>query len=135
MESVKTKKAVPLDEPAELDSGLSLRLRDITPVTAAAQVPGEVGGPALKVTIEARNRTAKAIAVDRLVVFVTYGKDRTPASALSKGAKPLAGSVRSRASRDGSYIFTVPRDERELVRVEVSSSGKAATVAFEGPVE
>jgi hypothetical protein len=132
---VKTKKSVPLDDPAEFGTGLTVRLTDIRAVKAVAQAPGEIAGPALRITVEARNRSSATIPVDRFTVFVTYGKARTPASGLSQGTKPLAGSVRARSSQDGTYVFAVPADEREQVRVEVSYSGKAPTLAFEGSVE
>jgi hypothetical protein len=132
---VKTKKSVPLDDPAEFGTGLTVRLTDIKAVKAVAQAPGEIAGPALRITVEARNRSSATIPVDRFTVFVTYGKARTPASGLSQGTKPLAGSVRARSSQDGTYVFAVPADEREQVRVEVSYSGKAPTLAFEGSVD
>ncbi len=132
---VKTKKSVPLDDPAEFGTGLTVRLTEIKAVQAVAQVPGEIAGPALRITVAARNSSSRSIEVDRLVVFVAHGKARTPASSLSEGAKPLSGSVPAKSSRSGTYVYAVPKDERKLVRVEVSYSGQAPTVAFEGPVD
>jgi hypothetical protein len=134
IEPVKTKKAVPLDITGDFGTGLTVRLSRIAPVKGTATVPGEIAGPAIKLTVVARNRADRAVDLNSVVVFVSFGRERTPASELSDGARPLRGRVAPDDSRTGTYIYTVPEDEREQVRVEISYSGEAPTVAFEGRV-
>jgi hypothetical protein len=100
-----------------------------------ATAPGQVAGPAIKVTVVARNRGDRAIDLSSVVVFVSFGPKHTPAGELSEGARPLTGRVAPDKSQTGTYIYTVPEEERDQVRVEISYSSKAPTVAFEGPVE
>jgi hypothetical protein len=131
---VKTKEPVPLNETADFDTGLTVKISDIDSVEGVAKVPGEIAGPALKIAVVAENSSKKAIDLRSVVVFVTYSKKHTPAIKLSDGTRPLEGRLRPQAQRDGTYVFKVPRSERDLVRIEVSYSGKAPTVSFEGGV-
>jgi hypothetical protein len=135
IEPVKTKKAVPLNTTGDFGTGLTVRLSSIAAVKGTATVPGEIAGPAIKLTVVARNGADRAVDLNSVVVFVSFGRERTPASELSEGARPLTGRVAPDDSRTGTYIYTVPEDEREQLRVEISYSGKAPTVAFEGAVE
>jgi hypothetical protein len=135
VEPVKTKKAVPLDKTGDFGTGLTVRLSRIAAVKGKATAPGEIAGPAIKVTVLARNRADRVIGLNSVVVFVSFGTKHTPASALSEGAWPLTGRLAPDKSQTGTYIYTVPAEERENVRVEISYSSKAPTVAFEGPVK
>ncbi len=134
VEPVKTKEPVALDDTGDFGTGLTVKLRDIDSVKGQATVPGEIAGPALKINLVAENDSKAAVSLDQVVVFVSYGQDRTPAVELSKGAKRLSGKLAAGDSKTGAYIYTVPTDERKLVRIEISYSGKAPTVAFQGAV-
>jgi hypothetical protein len=131
---VKTKEPVPLNKTADFGTGLSVQISDINPVKGVAKVPGEIAGPALKIKVVADNTSDKAIDLRSVVVFVSYSKKHTPAIKLSKGTRPLEGRLPPETQRDGTYAFSVPRSDRDLVRIEVSYSGKAPTVSFEGQV-
>ena len=135
VDPVKTKKPVALDKTGDFGTGLTVRLSDLAAVEGEATVPGEISGPAIKVTVKARNRADRAVDLNTVLVFFSYGPDQTPASELKDGARPLKGRIASDDTKTGTYIYSVPEDEREKVRVEISYSGKAPTVAFEGPVE
>jgi hypothetical protein len=132
--SVKTKEPVPLNKTADFGTGLTVKISDIDSVKGVATVPGEIAGPALKITVVADNSSKAAIDLRSVVVFVTYSQKHTPAIKLSKGTRPLEGNLPPETKRDGTYVFRMPRDDRDLVRIEVSYSGKAPTVSFEGAV-
>ena len=131
---VKTKEPVPLNKRADFGTGLTVKISDIDSVKGVARVPGEITGPALRITVVADNNSEAAIDLRSVVVFVTYSQKHTPAIKLSDGTRPLEGRLPADARREGTYVFKVPRDDRDLVRVEVSYSGKAPTISFEGPV-
>jgi hypothetical protein len=130
--AVRTKKAVPLDATADFGTGLTVRITRITPIAGKATAPGEVDGPALRIALLARNTGKRPISLDGSVVFVSYGPDRTPATELSSGEQRFTGSVAPGGTRPATYVFTVPKGQRGDVRVEVSYTGRAPTVALQG---
>jgi hypothetical protein len=134
VEPVRTKRAVPLEAAGDFGTGLTVRLTSIRAVQGEARGPGEIAGPSLRVTVVARNSGDEVIPLGNVVVFLSYGEDRTPASDLATGSRPLGGSIGAGERATGVYLFTVPPEARDDVRVEVSYTGKAPTVAFEGAV-
>ncbi|MPV88086.1 hypothetical protein GB882_05350 [Georgenia ruanii] len=124
-----------MDETADFGTGLTVSLTEIVPVQGVARAPGEIAGPALAVTVEATNSSAGALSLDGVTVFVSYGQDRTPATDFEQGSAPLRGDLAAGSSATGTYVFAVPEDRRDDVRVEISYTGAAPTVAFGGSVD
>jgi hypothetical protein len=135
VEPVQTMAPVPLQSVGDFKTGLTVELASITAVQAEAKAPGEISGPGLRVTVAASNDGEDAVSLDGVVVFLSYGSDRTPATQFGSSSEPLAGDLPSGSSRQGTYVFTVPTDQRDDVRVEVSYTGSAPTVAFTGSVD
>lgn len=135
VEPVRTKDPVPLDDEAEFGTGLTVELTRIQSIKGEAKVPGEIAGPALKLTLRASNDSKAAVGLDTVIVAVSYGRDRAPAVELSEGRRPFSGRLGAGDSKDGVYVYNVPTNERDDVRVEVSYTGEAPTVAFEGSVD
>jgi hypothetical protein len=135
VEPVQTLAPVPLESVGDFETGLTVQLASMEAVEAEARAPGEISGPALRVTVEAANDADGAVSLDGVVVFLSYGDDRTPASQLGSSSDPLMGDLAPGASRTGTYVFTVPPDQRDDVRVEISYTGSAPTVAFAGSVD
>jgi hypothetical protein len=131
VEAVRTKEPVALDSPATFGGKLSVRVSDIDRVRGRATAPGEIAGAALQVSVEVDNGTAESVDLSRVVLFLTYGEEQTPSAGLIAGTKPLPTAAPAGSVRTGRYIFTVPPDEKRI-RVEISYSGNAPTVAFEG---
>lgn len=129
---VRVKPPVALDEPGDFDTGVTVALADIEAVQGVARARGEIDGPALKVTVEVRNGSGDPVSLDGLVVALSSGPDRTPASAFVDGSSPMVGELAAGSSATGDYVFAVPEDERDDVRVEISYTGTAPTVAFAG---
>jgi hypothetical protein len=132
---VRTLKPVPLKSTGDFGTGLTVRLTHLHSVKGVANAPGEISGPALKVIVVADNGATDQISLDGVVVFLSYGADRTPASEFDTMGAPLRGGLAAGTTRTGTYVFAVPSDQRGDVRVEVSYTGKAPTVAFEGSIK
>lgn len=132
---VQTLAPVPLESVGDFRTGLTVELASISAVEAEAKAPGEISGPALRVTVEAANDAGEAVSLDGVVVFLSYGDERTPASQFGSSSDPLVGDLAPGGSRTGTYVFSVPPDQRDDVRVEVSYTGSAPTVAFTGSVD
>ncbi|AEE47157.1 hypothetical protein [Cellulomonas fimi] len=129
----RTEDAVPLDRPAAFDSGVTAELVRVEAVAGEAEGPGEVAGPAVRVTVRLTNGTAAAVPLTSTVVNVYGGTDRAPAEPLSgPGAKPFTGTLEPGASATGVLVFNVPADQRDPLQVTVSYDPTVTTVLFEG---
>lgn len=125
--------SAPLDDKVGLASGVEVRVAEIESVRGEAQGPGEIAGPAVRVTVMVRNKSDKDISMDMALVNVYYGAEKTPASTLSgPGAVPLPANLAAGKSARGAYVFSVPDNQRDHLTVEFSYSTKAPTVIFSG---
>jgi hypothetical protein len=127
---------VPLDAPAAAGNGVVATLTGIEAIQGTANGPGNVAGPALRVTVTIDNGTAEAITLAGAAVNMYYGADRTPASPLDDPSQQPFGidMVQPGASAEAVYVFTVPADQRDLVTVEVGYEAGAPLLLFSGPV-
>jgi hypothetical protein len=129
---VRTRRAVPIGRPAHWVSGLSVRVVRLSPMHGKATGPGEVSGPAVRVELEVTNAARRPRSLDSSVVAAFYGPDLTPAPELSSGEHRLSGRIAARSSVHATYVFTVPVAQRDDLRIEVSLTPSAPTVAFHG---
>ena len=112
---------------------MSVRVSNIQQVDGEAQGPGEVAGPALRVSIEVQNSTDNEISMELALANLYYGTDRTPASALSgPGVRPFPETIESDKAATAQYVFGVPKQSRNPLAVEFSYTVEAPTVIFEG---
>jgi hypothetical protein len=126
-------KSVSLRNKSELGNGVSVRVTKVESVKGKARGPGEIAGPALRVTVRVANETARAVSMSLALVNVYYGTDKTPAPALSgPGVEPLRASIASGRAASGRYVFGVPRGQRDVLQVEFSYTTDAPTVIFSG---
>jgi len=126
---------VAIDEPAEPEPQVEVRLTSIEPVEGEANIPGEVGGPSLRVTVTIDNATSAALDLTSAVVNLYYGADRLPAiDLLEPGKVDFPGNVRAGETASGTFVFLVPVDERDDVTVEFDLSSDSTVLLFAGPV-
>jgi hypothetical protein len=129
-----TEPGVGLDDPAAFDSGVTATLGKLEAVQGEAHGPGEVSGPAVRVTVVITNGTTKAITLDQTVVNVYGGAQAMPGEPLSgPGVAELAGSLGAGRSATGVYVFALPADQRNPLQVTVSYDPDDVTVLFQGP--
>lgn len=125
-------RAVGLKAEATSAPGVTARLARIDSVQATASLPGEVGGPALAITVKVKNQTGKKLDLALGVVNAYYGRKRTPAvSVASDGEVPFPASVADGESAKGVYVFQIPEEARP-VRVELDLGNGADVVVFKG---
>ncbi|WP_051681846.1 hypothetical protein [Cellulomonas sp. HZM] len=114
--------------------GVTAEVSKIESVEGVAELPGDVGGPSLRVTVTVTNHGSTSLDLSHAVVNLYYGPDRTPADPLSKpGAAPFPDSVRAGGTADSVSVFRVPVDQRDRVFVELDLSLDSHLVVFEGP--
>lgn len=131
---VTTAPAVGLTDPADFGGQVTARIAQVSAVQATATLPGEVSGPAVAVTVEITNSSAESIGLDSVTVTLTDAAGNPASSIAADPSAPLAGVLGAGAARSGTYVFTVPADQRDPVTVTVTYSSGAPTLAFTGQV-
>lgn len=128
-----TEPAVGLEAAATFATGVGARLTRIESVAGQARGPGEVAGPAVRVTVELTNTTTETVGLDAAVVDVYAGEDLVPGAPLSgPGVRPLSGTLAPGASTTARYVFAVDPALRDRLQVTVSYDPTVTTVLFEG---
>ncbi|TFB75821.1 hypothetical protein E3O06_04015 [Cryobacterium glaciale] len=124
---------VPLTEPAAAVPGVVFGVGAVEAVHGVARGPGEVGGPSLRFTVTVRNETSDTVSLASTVVNLFFGPDQSPATELtSSGGAPFPASVAPGATQQGVFVFAVPSDQRDQVRIAVDYSVGVPIVLFEG---
>jgi hypothetical protein len=126
---------VALDSPAAVGNGVVATLPAIEAIEGAATGPGNVNGPALRVTVRIANGTDGPVSLDGVATNLSYGPDRTPASPLDDPSEqPFSGTLAAGDQAEAVYVFSVPADVRDVVTVEVGYTAGAPLLLFTGPV-
>lgn len=129
-----TSPPVALDGTASFGTGVTARLTAVESVDGEASGPGEVAGPAVRVTVELHNGTNEALALNKVIVDVFAGTELAPGEPLSgPGVRWFDGTLEPGDDATGVYVFGVPADRRDQVQVRVSYDPLEPTVLFEGP--
>jgi hypothetical protein len=124
---------VPLDAPAAVGNGIVATIASIEAIDGTAVGPGNIAGPALRVTVRIENGTAEDVSLDGVAVNMSYGADRAPASPLDDPSQvPFTGMVSTGAAGEGVYVFSVPTDARDLITLEVGYQAGAPLLLFTG---
>jgi len=126
---------VPLDETAEFGDEVSAELVELAPVEVEGEVPGEISGPAIRVTVRLINGTSQPLSLDAVTVFLYTGAGLTPAPQIGdEEGVVFRGSLAPGGSAEGAYTFSVAEDQRDDVSVTVSHSPTSTVVVFNGAV-
>ncbi len=125
--------AVALDEAAEVGDGVSASLVSLDAIEGTATGPGNIAGPALRITVRIANGTDEPVSLGGVVVDLASGRDLVPASPLGDpSAAPFAGTVAPGEHADGVYVFTIPEEDRGSVTVSVGYQAGAPLMVFTG---
>jgi hypothetical protein len=126
---------VGLDATAAAGDGVTARLAAIDAVEGKAGGPGQVAGPALRVTVRIKNGSTADVSLDGVAVNLSYGSDKTPGSPIEDTSNaPFSGTLPAGDEAEGVYVFSVPKDSRDVVTVEVGYQPGAPLMIFSGPV-
>ncbi|WP_232549037.1 hypothetical protein [Propioniciclava soli] len=123
-----------IGNPAEVLPSVKVVISEVRAVTATAQGPGEVSGPAVAVTIDVANGTDKPLDLSTVQVNLEDSAGRPGSGMTGSPAKWFAGSLAAGASGQGVYVFAVPEQSRKPVHVEVSVQPTLPTVVFTGDI-
>lgn len=124
---------VPLTEQVAPVPGVVFGIDGLEAVEGIAQGPGEVGGPAVRFTLTVRNDTDAPVSLVATVVNLYAGSDQLPMVDLREpGAVPLPEDVAAGGTVTGVFVFAVPVEERDQVKVGVDYTVGVPIVVFEG---
>ena len=124
---------VPLTDSAAAVPGVVFSIGTLEAVDGVARGPGEVGGPSLRFAVTVRNDTVDVVPLTSTVVNLFFGAEQSPATELTaSGGAPLPESVAAGATQQGVFVFAVPGDQRDQVRIAVDYSAGVPIVLFEG---
>ncbi|MFC6508088.1 hypothetical protein ACFQBY_06420 [Promicromonospora citrea] len=123
----------PFDAEATPQPGVTVAVAEVEKVEGEANLPGEVGGPALRFTIDVTNGTGETLDLRTIVVNAYYGADRTPANQLLKpGGKAFEAETADGRTARGAFVFTVPADQQDRVELEVDPGIGSPVIIFTG---
>ena len=126
---------VGLTETAAVGDGVTVAVTSVERFEATGTGPGNVSGPALRITLRLTNGTAADVSLDAVTVNAAHGADVTPAPDVNDVSRaPFAGSVAPGASAEGTYTFSVPAGPLDPAVVEVGYRPGAPLVLLVGPV-
>lgn len=123
---------VAFDESPTVLTGVTARVKSVTAVDGDATLPGEVAGPAVLAELELTNDSGATIDLSTTVVNLAYGADRIPANTFSTGTSSFVGSLDTGSSATASYVFAVPTDEQDVLRLTLDYAVDVPVVVFEG---
>jgi hypothetical protein len=126
---------VGLGDAAAVGDGVTVAVASVERVQGSGVGPGNVAGPALRVTVRLTNGTAEALALDAVTVHAGYGPGVTPAPDLEDVSRlPFSGTVAAGATAEGTYVFSVPASALEPAVIEVGYRPGAPLALFVGPI-
>jgi hypothetical protein len=121
--------------PTEVLPGVVITLAKLESVDGTANGPGEVAGPAVRVTVQISNTGVDPISLSGAIANMTYGTDSTPASPLSgPGVVSFPATLAPKGVANGVFVFAVPRAAQKAVTLTVSYSAAASPAVFHGSV-
>ncbi|MFJ6678200.1 DUF4352 domain-containing protein [Microbacterium sp. NPDC091382] len=126
---------VDFDAPAAVAGGPTVSVSRIESVRGEAVLPGEVSGPAVRVTVEVKNGSEKSIDLTTAAVTLYAGSTDLQASPITKPAgRAFPSEVGPGKTVEGAFVFELPESQRTDVRIEVDLSVSDPLIAFEGDI-
>lgn len=126
--------AIALTGMGDFGGGVTAKIVRIEPVQASASRPGDVGGPAVAVTVEIDNASSAPISLAGAAVSLSDANAVTAPSVSGAPAAPFAGMIVEGGKAEATYVFVVPADARNPVTVTLGYSPSSPTLVFAGDV-
>lgn len=119
-EPVTTLPALPPLSTATIGPGITANIKGVKSLTGVARGIGEVGGPAVALTLEVNNGTEALLDLST-VGFTVSDAAGVPSGALTGApSAPLSGSLEPGKSATGVYVFTVPTGHKNPMQISIS---------------
>ncbi len=128
---VPTRKAA-LNTPVSFTTDVTVSLVSVQATSVTASTPGEVSGPAVRVTVKVHNRSKQAVDVSSAVVSLTADKDGYGIGTTAGKPSPLQGSVAPGSTTSGSYVFMLNPAKARAVTISVNYAAGEPIAIFTG---
>jgi len=133
--TVQTKPPVDLSATADFGTGLNAKVLSNQKINFTARLPGELSGPAVKVTVQFTNTSRAAISLANVVLNDADAAGTPMSSVTSAPAAPVSGSLAPGQQATGVYVFSLPPGFRNPCKLSLSYSTAAPVVLFVGNVK
>ncbi|RWZ59561.1 hypothetical protein ELQ92_12070 [Labedella populi] len=118
---------------APIDDGVTVSMSDLESVEGEASMPGEIAGPSLRFSVTFTNDSDEAYPLISAVTNVFYGDEQIPAIELAEpGGVALPAEVAPGETATGTFVYNVPTEDRDRVRITVDYTAAEPAVVFEG---
>ncbi|MFQ4147846.1 hypothetical protein AAGW05_03975 [Arthrobacter sp. LAPM80] len=115
--------------------GVTATVGGIQAVDGKGRGPGQISGPAVRFTVTLTNGGTTPIDTGMVVVNVDGGPDHIPALVLSgPGVVNFPASLAPGQKASGTFVFLIPNNQRNEVRIFFNYDVSSSIVAFEGAV-
>jgi hypothetical protein len=132
---VRTLQVAPLTGAVNFGGGVVGAISGVEAINATTKLPGEIGGAAIKVTVEIKNDSNRAISLDAVVVNAQDSTEAPAIQVTTPPAESFSGSLRPGHTATGVYVFTIDKAKRSPVTVSVTYSAAAPVARFKGDVK
>ncbi len=123
--------AVGLDETAALSGDVTATITEVAAVQAEANLPGEIAGPGVALTVEIMNSSAAPIDLGATLVDLVDAEGLS-ATQIVQGTEPHTGTLAPGESMLGTYVFSIDEERRGDVTVRLSYTTDEPIVVFTG---
>lgn len=119
-------------ETVAFDTGISVVIDSVKATTVEAKTPGEVSGPAVIVTVTAKNDSSEVQSLDSAVVMLSADDGEPGIGTTAGDPEPLSGSLKPGASASGRYVFMLGSASDRAVSVSVNYAAGEPVAIFTG---
>lgn len=123
---------VPLTATAEAGNGVAVKVASLEQTTTTAQLPGEIAGAGVKVTLSVVNGSATALDLGNVVVDLQDANGVSQTAMSATPASPFTGSLAPGATASGIYVFTFTADYANPAKIYVTLPTEVPVLVFAG---
>lgn len=121
-----------LGDAVVFDTGVDVEVTRVETTQVKAETPGEVSGPAVVVTVSARNQGTEPVTVDSAVVTIVASDGELGIGTTAGSPSPLAGLVEPGDTAEGTYVFMLDASDGRELTVSVNYAAGEPVAVFTG---
>lgn len=123
---------VALDQPGDFGGGIGVKVDKVDKITTTAELPGEIAGPGLAMSVTITNSSDAPIDLGAVIVDVTDSVGMPAIPMTAAPASPMSGSLEPGQASSGVYVVTLPQGFTQPTTIAVSYSAGSPVVVFTG---